>query len=113
MEEASEQLGIEIKHIDVVMAHGFLEYLDLKTNRNDELSAFLKSTSIFGRNGIEFIISQTDIHDRVPYYEKGLNLYMRLRGRKELIEELEKQQFKIFYAEKEPMGIITMVYCGE
>jgi len=111
IKEASEQFGIVIKNIDIIMAHGFLEYLDLKTESDEELSVFMKSILSLGRDGTKLILSQTCVHDRVPYYEKGLNLYMRLRNKDELIKELLNHQLKIEYAETEPMGIITMVYC--
>ena len=110
---ASEILKVQLSEINAVMAHGFLEYLDLNKNTNTEFSSFLNNSIKFGSRDLKLILSQTDLHDRVPYYEKGQNLFMRLRGKDELKREIEMQDLRIEYMEKEPMNIITMMYCSK
>lgn len=105
---ASDRFGVEFDGISVTTCQGLLEYIDMHIEGNAALSEMLNAIHARTREDGSLLISQTGFHDRVPYLEKGLDWYMRLRDSDEVAQVLEDTSWQISICEQEPMQQITM-----
>jgi hypothetical protein len=108
LDKAGRHFGVLFDGIAITVCHGIVEYLDIGVEGNAVFSELLRAIYGCTRNEGMLLLSQTDHHDREPFFTRGLSLYMRLRDQDEITEEIEKAGWKIAVCEPEPMKLITM-----
>lgn len=105
---AGERFGVEFDGLSVTTCQGLLEYIDMHSDSNENFLKMLRAIHSKTREDGSLLISQTGYHDRVPFLEKGLQWYMRLRESDEIVQVSEEAGWKISICEQEPMQQITM-----
>jgi hypothetical protein len=108
IEQSGRHFGIAFDGLAITVCHGIVEYLDIGVEENAVFSRLLRAIHACTRDEGALLLSQTDHHDRVRFFTRGLSLYMRLRGQDEVTEEIEKAGWKVSICEVEPMRLITM-----
>jgi hypothetical protein len=108
IEKAGRHFGAIFDGLAVTVCHGIVEYLDIGVNGNAVFSTLLRAIYDCTRADGALLLSQTDHHDRVRFFTRGLALHMRLRGQDEITEEIETAGWKVTVCEPEPMQLITM-----
>ena len=105
---AGQRFGVEFDGLSVTTCQGLLEYIDMHSDSNEDLLRMLQAIHSKTREDGSLMISQTGYHDRVPFLEKGLQWFMRLRDTDEIAQVLEASGWKIAICDQEPMEQITM-----
>jgi hypothetical protein len=108
IDKSGRHFGIRFDGLGITVCHGIVEYLDIGVEGNAVFSELLRAIYGCTRKEGMLLLSQTDHHDRVPFFTRGLSLYMRLRDQDEITAEVEKAGWKIAVCEPEPMKLITM-----
>jgi SAM-dependent methyltransferase len=108
IERAGRHFGVHFDGLSVTVCQGLVEYLDLGVEGNAVFDELLAALHACTRTDGALLLSQTDFHDRVRFFTRGLSVYMRLRGQEEIEEEVEKTGWQIAVCESEPMKLITM-----
>lgn len=108
LEAARQRFGVNFHGFHAAVCHGIAEYMDVDSPGNEILARMLAAVYDCGLPEGNLIISHTDYHDRVRFMERGLRWRMRLRGLRELAEQIEQAGWQLIVCEHEPMGLITM-----
>jgi len=108
LDEANRRFGVEFDGLSVTVCQGIAEYLDIGSETNETLGGMLAAVHACTRTEGGLVISQTDFHDRIPFLENGLSLYMRLRDTDEIARVIEEAGWRLAVCEHEPMRLITM-----